>query len=40
MKIEIWPVDTYDKIESGDENHAALAQRVMGGSKYKPDDHA
>ncbi len=29
-KIEIWPADTYDKVEGGDENFARLAEKIMG----------
>jgi MraZ protein len=29
-RIEIWPRDTYDRIESGGENIARLAEKIMG----------
>jgi MraZ protein len=29
-KIEIWPKDTYEKIESGDENFSKLTEKIMG----------
>lgn len=29
-KIEIWPEETYEKIESGDESFALLAEKIMG----------
>ncbi len=29
-KIEIWPGETYDAIESGDEEFAKLAEKIMG----------
>jgi MraZ protein len=29
-KIEIWPCETYDQVESGDENFAQLAEKIMG----------
>jgi MraZ protein len=39
VKIEIWPVDTYSKVESGDSNFAALAEKIMGTKNYEPDEH-
>ncbi|UCH14812.1 MAG: protein mraZ [Bacteroidales bacterium] len=30
MKIEIWPVDAYNNILSGDSTFAALAEKIMG----------
>jgi len=38
VKIEIWPVDAYGKIESGDTNFAALAEKIMGRTNYETDE--
>jgi len=29
-KIEIWPAETYEKVEGGDESFAQLAEKIMG----------
>jgi len=29
-KIEIWPAETYDKVEGGDESFGLLAEKIMG----------
>ena len=29
-KIEIWPAETYEKVESGDESFGLLAEKIMG----------
>lgn len=29
-KIEIWPSEAYEKVESGDESFAMLAEKIMG----------
>ncbi len=29
-KIEIWPAETYDQVEGGDENFGLLAEKIMG----------
>jgi MraZ protein len=39
VKIEIWPADAYSKVESGDSNFAALAEKIMGSTNYESDEH-
>lgn len=31
-KIEMWPKDKYDEVESGDKQFASLAEKIMSGS--------
>ena len=34
-KIEIWPGEAYDRVESGDENFAKLAEKIMGNLSHE-----
>lgn len=36
-KIEIWPVESYDHVESGDDSFAQLAEKIMGNVKGSDD---
>lgn len=38
IKIEIWPVEAYNNIESGDSKFAALAEKIMGNSNNESDE--
>ena len=37
-KIEIWPKDVYQKIESGSPDFAALAEKIMGNINNESDE--
>ena len=38
IKIEIWPVEAYNNIESGDSKFAALAEKIMGNANNESDE--
>ena len=36
-KIEIWAVDTYGKVSVADDDFAAMAEKILGGTFDEPD---
>jgi len=38
IKIEIWPVEAYNNIESGDSKFAALAEKIMGNANNESNE--